>query len=58
VENLDRKWDKEDIGMFCTEQRRIAMETFIKYGHKYGHNYADTIAENCIFSRLVASTMS
>ena len=27
--------------MFCTEQRRIAIETFIKYGH----SYADTIAE-------------
>ena len=51
---MDRKWGKEDISMFCTEQRGIAMETFIKYGH----DYADTIAENCIFSRLVASTMS
>ena len=40
--------------MFCTEQRRIAIEAFIKYGH----NYADTIAENRVFSRLVASTMS
>ncbi len=27
--------------MFSTEQRRIAIETFIKYGH----SYADTIAE-------------
>ncbi|MBR4150019.1 MAG: hypothetical protein IKR08_01410 [Firmicutes bacterium] len=51
---MDRKWGKEDTGMFRTEQRRIAIGTFIKYGH----NYADTIAENCIFGRLAASTMS
>ena len=41
VENLDRKWDKEDISMFSTERRRIAIETFIKYDH----SDADTIAE-------------
>ena len=38
---MDRKWDKEDVSMFCAEQRRVAIETFIKYGH----SYADTIAE-------------
>ena len=37
---MDRKWDKEDIGMFSTEQRRVAIEAFIEYGH----GYADTIA--------------
>lgn len=35
------EWDKEDTEMFSTEQRRIAMETSIKYDH----SYADTIAE-------------
>lgn len=38
---MDLEWDKEDTDMYSTEQRRIAIETFIKYGH----GYADTIAE-------------
>ncbi len=41
---MDRKWNKEDTSMFSAEERRVAIETFIKYDH----SYADTVAgPNC-----------
>lgn len=39
--NLDQKTGQEGSRMFSTEQRRIAIETFIRFDH----SYADTIAE-------------
>ena len=41
AENLDRNWDRVDTDMFSTEQRRVAIQTFIKYDH----SYVDTVVE-------------
>ena len=38
---LGQGWNREDRGMFSTEQRTKTIETFIKHDH----SYADTTAE-------------